>query len=48
MQVLLMLAGMALVLGLVAFATRRRFGVLGLALCAGYVLHQLWSAWLST
>ena len=40
--------GVFVVLGLIlfglAFMTRRRFGVLGLALAAGSVLSSLWAA----
>ena len=32
------------VLFVVTYITRRRFGVLGLALCAGYLLSTMWTA----
>ncbi len=42
MEVVILISVVALVLFATAFATKRRFGVLGLALAAGYVLSQLW------
>ena len=43
MEVAIIVAVVALVLFAAAYATRRRFGVLGLALAAGYVVSQLWA-----
>ncbi len=42
MEVLLLIGLIVVILFVVAFVTKRRFGVLGLALAAGYVLSQLW------
>ena len=42
MNVIFILAVALVVLFLLAFLTKRRFGVLGLALAAGYVLQRLW------
>lgn len=42
MDVVIIIAAAALVLFALAYATKRRFGVLGLALAAGYVLSRLW------
>lgn len=44
MEVASSLAIVGVVLFLLAYATKRRFGVLGLALAAGYVLQRLWEA----
>lgn len=41
--VLIVLAIIALLFA-VTYITRRRFGVLGLALCAGYLLSTMWTA----
>lgn len=40
---LVIIIGIAVVLFLLAFFTKRRFGVLGLGLAAGVVLSQLWA-----
>jgi len=40
---LVIIIGLAIALFLLAFLTKRRFGVLGLGLAAGLVLAQLWS-----
>lgn len=40
---LVIILGIAVVLFLLAFMTKRRFGVLGLGLAAGVVLSQLWA-----
>lgn len=42
MEVAILICLVAIVLFVAAFVTKRRFGVLGLALAAGYVLSQLW------
>jgi hypothetical protein len=42
MNVVIIFAGLAIVLFAAAFATRRRFGLLGLALAAGSILSTLW------
>ena len=42
MEVAIVLIAAAIVLFVLAYITKRRFGVLGLALAAGYVLQQLW------
>lgn len=44
MNVAVVVGGVAVVLFLLAYFTRRRFGVLGLALAAGYVLSKVWEA----
>lgn len=44
---LVIILGIAVVLFLLAFLTKRRFGVLGLGLAAGVVLSQLWAVTLS-
>lgn len=43
MNVVIIFAGIAVVLFAAAFVTRRRFGLLGLALAAGSILSTLWS-----
>ena len=40
---LVIILGIAVVLFILAFLTKRRFGVLGLGLAAGVVLSQLWA-----
>jgi hypothetical protein len=42
MNVVIIFAGLAIVLFTAAFVTRRRFGLLGLALAAGSILSSLW------
>lgn len=42
MEVLAILVGTVALLFTLAYVARRRFGVLGLALAAGYVLQRLW------
>jgi hypothetical protein len=42
MNVVIIFAGLAILLFAAAFATRRRFGLLGLALAAGSILSGLW------
>ena len=42
MELSFILIGVAAVLFVLAYATKRRFGVLGLGLAAGYVVSQLW------
>jgi hypothetical protein len=42
MNVIIILSITAFILFSLAYATKRRFGVLGLALAAGYVLQRLW------
>ncbi len=42
MSVVVILAAIALVLFAVSFVSRRRFGLLGLALAAGSILSSLW------
>lgn len=42
MEIALIVGIVALILFAAAYSTKRRFGVLGLALAAGYVLSQLW------
>ena len=42
MNVVIVLVIAAVLLFLLAFISRRRFGVLGVALAAGYVLQRLW------
>lgn len=44
MEVAISLVVVGAVLFLLAYATKRRFGVLGLALAAGYVLQRLWES----
>ena len=44
---LVIILGIAVVLFMLAFLTKRRFGVLGLGLAAGVVLSQLWAVTLS-
>lgn len=44
MNMALILIISATLLFLLAFASKRRFGVLGLALAAGFVLQRLWEA----
>jgi hypothetical protein len=39
---MIIFAGLMIILFAVAFATRRRFGLLGLALAAGSILSSLW------
>ncbi|TAL14146.1 hypothetical protein EPN95_04030 [Patescibacteria group bacterium] len=43
MNVVFVFAGLAVVLFVSAFITRRRFGLLGLALAAGSILSGIWS-----
>lgn len=45
---LVIILSAAMVLFLLAFVTKRRFGVLGLGLAAGVVLSQLWSVTLTS
>lgn len=45
---LVIILGIAVVLFVSAFATKRRFGALGLGLAAGVVLSQLWSVTVSS
>ncbi len=47
-MVLVIIIGIAAALFLLAFVTKRRFGVLGLGLAAGVVLSQLWSVTLAS
>lgn len=47
MSIVLMFLAMIVVLFVAAFLTRRRFGVLGLALTAGATLSSLWAAQLT-
>lgn len=42
MEVTVILIATAVTLFVLAYLTKRRFGVLGLALAAGYVLQRLW------
>jgi hypothetical protein len=42
MNVVIIFAGLAIVLFTAAFVTRRRFGLLGLALATGSILSSLW------
>ncbi len=42
MNVVMVFAGLAVVLFVAAFITRRRFGLLGLSLAAGSILSTLW------
>lgn len=44
MEVALVLLVTATLLFVLAYATKRRFGVMGLALAAGYVLQRLWES----
>jgi hypothetical protein len=44
MQIIMLFIGIAFVLFGLAFFTKRRFGVLGLALAAGSLLSSLWAA----
>ncbi|NLA43095.1 hypothetical protein GX865_02995 [Candidatus Saccharibacteria bacterium] len=44
MNVIVILVIYAVLLFLLAFFSKRRFGVLGLALAAGYVLQRLWES----
>lgn len=46
-MVLVIIIGIAVALFLLAFVTKRRFGVLGLGLAAGVVLSQLWAVTLA-
>lgn len=46
MEAAIAIGVVATVLFLAAYVTKRRFGVLGLALAAGYVLSQLWEAYI--
>jgi hypothetical protein len=43
MNVVMVFGGLAVVLFVAAFITRRRFGLLGLALAAGSILSTIWS-----
>lgn len=43
MQAVMIIIGLALALFAVAFISKRRFGIIGLALSAGLVLSQVWS-----
>lgn len=44
MSIVLIVLAIILLLFAVTYITRRRFGVLGLALCAGYLLSTMWTA----
>ena len=44
MSIVLILILIISILFAVTYITRRRFGVLGLALCAGYLLSSMWTA----
>lgn len=44
MNLVIILIVIVAVLFAVAYFTRRRFGVLGLALCAGYLLATMWTS----
>jgi hypothetical protein len=44
MNIVIVLVVIIVLLFGVAYFTRRRFGVLGLALCAGYLLSTMWTA----
>lgn len=44
MSIVLILLVIIAILFAVTYITRRRFGVLGLALCAGYLLSTMWTA----
>ncbi|MCA9340803.1 MAG: hypothetical protein KDA17_07855 [Candidatus Saccharibacteria bacterium] len=44
MSIVLVVIIIIAVLFAITYITRRRFGVLGLALCAGYLLSSMWTA----
>ncbi len=44
MSIVAVLVAIVVVLFAVTYITKRRFGVLGLALCAGYLISEMWTA----
>lgn len=44
MSILAILVVIIVVLFAMTYITKRRFGVLGLALCAGYLISEMWTA----